>query len=89
MADTYVRQSSFSDGDTINANLFNDEFDQLVLAFNETTGHTHDGTAAGGAPVEKVGPAQDVIVSGTQLLPKTNDAIDLGSSSYMFKDAYF
>jgi len=31
---TYVRQSSFSDGDTITAALFNNEFNQLVNAFN-------------------------------------------------------
>jgi hypothetical protein len=51
MADGYTRQSVFTDGDDITAGLFNDEFDKLVDAFNETTGHTHDGTAAGGAPV--------------------------------------
>ena len=48
----YTRQSSFSDGDSITAALFNDEFNQLVNAFNSTSGHTHDGTtAANGAPI--------------------------------------
>ena len=42
----YTRQSSFSDGDSITAALFNDEFNQLVNAFHATTGHTHDGTTA-------------------------------------------
>tara|TARA_R110002124_G_scaffold232164_3_gene397322 strand:+ start:877 stop:1605 length:729 start_codon:yes stop_codon:yes gene_type:complete len=51
MPETYTRQSAFSNGDVIDAPLFNAEFDQLVLAFDATTGHTHDGTAAGGAPV--------------------------------------
>ena len=49
---TYTRQSSFSDGDSITAALFNDEFNQLVNAFHASTGHTHDGTtAANGGPI--------------------------------------
>ena len=45
MAQTYTRQSSFADGDTITAALFNNEFTQLVNAFSyssssdSTTGH--------------------------------------------------
>ena len=89
MGNSYTRQSSFSDGDTINSGLFNDEYDQLVLAFSSTTGHTHDGSTGEGAAVTKVGPAQDVVISGTTILPKTSNAIDLGSSTYKFKDAYF
>ena len=42
----YTRQSSFADGDTITAALFNNEYNQLVNAFNNSTGHSHDGTAA-------------------------------------------
>jgi hypothetical protein len=89
MANSYTRQSSFSDGDTINAGIFNDEYDQLVLAFSSTTGHTHDGSTGQGGVITKVGPAQDIVVSGTTILPKTSNAIDLGSSTYKFKDAYF
>ena len=89
MGATYTRQSSFSDGDTINANLFNNEYDQLVSAFNNSTGHTHDGTAGEGGLITKIGPTQDIIVSGTTVLPKTTNAIDLGSATYKFKDAYF
>ena len=33
MAQSYTRQSSMSDGDTITASLFNDEYNQLVNAF--------------------------------------------------------
>ncbi|MBT5236664.1 MAG: hypothetical protein HOM18_15360, partial [Candidatus Marinimicrobia bacterium] len=89
MGNSYTRQSSFSDGDTINSGLFNDEYDQLVLAFSSTTGHTHDGSTGEGAAVTKVGPAQDVVISGTTILPKTDDAIDLGSATYEFKDGFF
>ena len=51
MAESYVRQSAFANGDVIDASLFNAEFDQLEEAFGETSGHNHDGTVAGGAPV--------------------------------------
>lgn len=51
MVDTYTRQASFKEGDVILADHGNLEFNQLVRAFNEVSGHTHDGTVAGGASV--------------------------------------
>jgi len=51
MGSTYTRQSTFTDGDTITADLFNTEFDQLVAAFAATSGHSHDGTAGEGGPI--------------------------------------
>ena len=45
MGTTYTRQSSYSDGDVITAAHTNDEFNQLLAAFQAATGHTHDGTA--------------------------------------------
>ena len=55
----YIRQSSFADGDTITAALFNNEFNQLANAFaytiSGTTGHTHDGTDGQGGNVSKIG----------------------------------
>jgi len=61
MAQSYTRQSTFADGDTITASLFNNEYDQLVNAFsysstNSTvTGHRHDGTAGEGGNIFKIG----------------------------------
>jgi hypothetical protein len=56
---SYTRQSSFSDGDTISASLFNNEYNQLVTAFSYsssgTTGHRHDGTAAEGGNIHTIG----------------------------------
>jgi len=51
MGATYTRQSSFTDGDVITADLFNNEYDQLLAAFASSTGHTHDGTAGEGGPL--------------------------------------
>jgi len=61
MAQTYTRQSSMSDGDTITAALFNNEYNQLVNAFTyssssvSTTGHRHDGTAGQGGNIHTIG----------------------------------
>ena len=60
MAQSYTRQSTFSDGDTITASLFNNEYNQLLNAFKysatlSTTGHRHDGTDGQGGNVFKIG----------------------------------
>ena len=53
----YTRQSTITDGDTITAALFNNEYNQLLSAFSYassgTTGHKHDGTAGEGGHVHK------------------------------------
>jgi len=61
MAQNYTRQSTFADGDTITAALFNDEYNQLVNTFNysatdsSATGHRHDGTAGEGGNIYRIG----------------------------------
>ena len=59
MATSYTRQSSFSDGDTVTAALFNNEYNQLLTAFSYassgTTGHRHDGTAGEGGNIHTIG----------------------------------
>ena len=61
MAQTYTRQSSLADGDTITAALFNNEYNQLVNAFAyssssaSSTGHRHDGTAGQGGNIHTIG----------------------------------
>ena len=56
---SYTRQSSFSDGDTITAALFNNEYNQLLNAFayasSGTTGHQHDGGAGEGGNIHTIG----------------------------------
>ena len=47
MAGYGSRVNTYTTGDTIKAEDTNEEFDQLVSAFHETTGHTHDGTTDG------------------------------------------
>ena len=54
MGATYTRQSTYSDGDVITAAHTNDEFNQLLAAFQASSGHTHDGTANEGGPITKL-----------------------------------
>ena len=67
----YTRQSSYSDGDTITAAHSNDEFNQVLSAFNNSTGHKHDGTAAEGPVIGLIGdpgvttPLNKVVVDNT------------------------
>ena len=87
----YTRQAAanIATGSVIDADDFNDEYNQIQSAFNASTGHTHDGTAAEGAPIEKIGPSQDVVCTASVLRPKTTNAIDLGTTALQYKDAFF
>jgi hypothetical protein len=87
----YVRNdttNNIATGNVINASDLDGEFDAVVNAFNASTGHTHDGTAAEGAAITKVGPSQALEVTASALVPKTDNTLDLGSSSFEFKDLY-
>lgn len=87
----YTRQdvsNNIANGNVVDADDLDAEFDALAVAFNISSGHTHDGTAGEGAPITVVGPDQDVSVSSSAVLPKTDDVYDLGSSALQFKDLY-
>ena len=73
MGTGYVRNdtgNNIADGNVIDAADLDGEFDALVSAFNNSTGHTHDGDAAEGAPITVTGPAQEYVSDGTALYPK-------------------
>ena len=55
----YTRQSSAQivSGEVISASPINAEYNQLLAAFNETSGHAHDGTAAEGPPIDRIADA--------------------------------
>ena len=72
----YTRQSTFQDGDTITAALFNDEYDQLLNVFSNTSGHKHDGTAAEGPVIGLIGDAGLVTPLNKILIDTTNDHIE-------------
>jgi hypothetical protein len=72
----YIRQSSFVDGDTITAAIFNNEYNQLVNAFNNATGHAHDGTAAEGPVIGLIGDAGETSPNNKVLIDTTNNYIE-------------
>jgi hypothetical protein len=89
----YTRQdtaNNIANGNVIDADDFDAEYNAVEAAFNASSGHKHDGTAGEGAPITKVGPSQDLIVSATNVNPKTTNTLDLGvSGGVKFKDGYF
>ena len=72
----YIRQSSFSDGDTITAALFNNEYNQLLNAFSNTSGHAHDGTSAEGPVIGLIGDAGETSPNNKVLIDTSNNYIE-------------
>jgi len=89
----YTRQdtaNNIANGNVIDADDFDAEYNAVEAAFNATSGHRHDGTVGEGAAITKVGPSQDIIVSATNVNPKTTNTLDLGvSAGVKFKSGYF
>ncbi len=89
----YTRQSTFTDGDIINAADSNDEFNQLVNAFGNTTGHAHDGTAGEGPVIGLIGdpgvatPINKVVVDDTNNQIEFNiDVSSVSTEQFVVKD---
>ena len=88
----YTRQdtaNNIANGNVIDADDFDAEYNAVENAFNASTGHKHDGSAGEGAPIEKVGPSQELVVSSTNVNPKTSNTLDLGTNLLQYKDGYF
>jgi cytoskeletal protein CcmA (bactofilin family) len=73
---SYTRQSTINDGDTITAALFNNEFNQLLAAFNNSTGHAHDGTTAEGPVIGLIGDAGETSPNNKVLIDTSNNHIE-------------
>ena len=72
----YTRQSTFTDGDIINAADSNDEFNQLVNAFGNTTGHSHDGTAGEGPVIGLIGDPGVATPKNKVVIDDTNNQVE-------------
>ena len=81
----YTRQSTFTDGDVITAAHYNDEFNQVLAAFNNSSGHKHDGTAAEGPVIGLIGdpgittPLNKVVIDNPN--NQIEFSVDVSSSS--------
>ena len=91
----YTRQDTtgqIANNEVIDADDLNAEFNAVQTAFSGSSGHNHDPSSSNsGAPIEKVGPAGQITVNATQVLPNGNNTIDLGGSptSARFKNGFF
>jgi hypothetical protein len=81
----YTRQSTFTDGDVITAAHSNDEFNQVLAVFNNSSGHKHDGTAAEGPVIGLIGdpgvttPLNKVVIDNPN--NQIEFSVDVSSSS--------
>jgi hypothetical protein len=91
----YTRQDNtgqIANNEVIDADDLNAEFNAVKVAFQGAGGHDHDPSSSNsGAPIEKVGPAGQITVNATQVLPNGDNTIDLGgsTSSARFKNGRF
>ena len=89
----YTRQSTFTDGDVITAAHSNDEFNQVLAAFVNTSGHKHDGTAAEGPVIGLIGdpgvatPKNKVVVDDANNQVEFNiDVSGTSTEQFVVKD---
>ena len=89
----YTRQSTYTDGDIIQAADSNDEFDQLLAAFHNATGHKHNGTAGEGPVIGLIGDPNVTTPINKVVIDDTNNRVgvfvDVSSSSveqFRFQD---
>jgi len=71
----YTRQSAAQivSGEVISAAPLNAELNQVLAAFNETSGHSHDGTSAEGPPIDRIGDADQ---NNKILIDTSNDHLE-------------
>jgi hypothetical protein len=71
----YTRQSSAQivSGEVISAAPLNAELNQVLAAFDESTGHSHDGTSAEGPPIDRIADADQ---NNKVLIDTSNDHLE-------------
>ena len=71
----YTRQSAAQivSGEVISAAPINAELNQVLAAFNNSTGHSHDGTSAEGPPIDRIGDADQ---NNKILIDTSNDHLE-------------
>jgi hypothetical protein len=84
----YTRQSSAQilSGEIVSAAPINAEYNQILNAFDESTGHKHDGTSAEGPPIDRIADADQ----NNKILIDTGNNhiefyIDTGASTQQFR----
>jgi hypothetical protein len=87
----YTRQDTgdnIATGKVINASDFDNEYNALESAFNNSSGHKHDGTAAEGARITVIGPSGQYSTDANAIFPTTQQVGGLGKSSFEFANLF-
>ena len=87
----YTRQDTndnIATGKVINAADFDNEYNQIQSAFNNSTGHKHDGTAAEGARITVIGPSGKFSTDADCFFPTNSGTVGLGKANFVFKDLH-
>jgi hypothetical protein len=88
----YTRQDStgnIANGNVIDADDFDLEYNAIEAAFNASTGHKHDGTEGGGAGITALGSSQEVTITGGAIRPASEDVtVDLGAVGVPYNEAF-
>ena len=88
----YSRQdtlNNIANGNVIDADDFDAEYNALEGAFNATTGHAHDGTAGEGAPIVVTGPSQQFEYNANALQPAAGQtSLDIGLTNLPFDNIF-
>ena len=79
----YTRQSAAQivSGEVISAAPLNAELNQVLAAFNETSGHSHDGTSAEGPPIDRIADADQ---NNKILIDTSNDHLEFYTEGKFF-----
>ena len=91
MATGYTRNdtsNNIANGNVVDADDLDGEFDAIQSAFDSSTGHNHDGTSGGGAGITRLGVNQEYLSDAFAFYPKTDDTYDLGKVAAKWKDLY-
>lgn len=82
MGNGYVRQSDpdIDPGEEITAEIFDAEFNAIESAFNQSVGHSHDGTTG-------EGPKINLTTSVVDVLPRSNGGTGTSSTDYFYVEA--
>jgi hypothetical protein len=80
--------NNIANGNVIDADDLDREFNAVEAAFSTADGHAHSGQAGDGGPINVIGPAQEYVGTATSLSPKGNNLYDLGATSQQWKDVY-
>jgi|TARA_R110000851_G_C13093462_1_gene567142 hypothetical protein len=80
--------NSIADEGIIYASDLDSEFDAIVAAFDNSSGHSHDGTLEEGGAVTVLGPVQEYVGTSGDFSPKSDGTYDLGKDATRWATGY-